>query len=99
MNDRETLFIYRREQAITTLSEAQRMIEMRFSSRTIINRAYYSMFYMALALFLKKEVQVTTSKHSGIMSVFDKEFILPGILDRNLSRSLHRMFDRRMEFD
>lgn len=99
MSDRETLFLYRREQAFTTLAEAGKMCELGFSSRTIVNRAYYSMFYMVLALFLKKEIAIATAKHSGIMSMFDKEFVLPGILDRNLSKSLHRMFDRRMEYD
>ena len=99
MSDREALFMYRREQALTTLSEAGKMHELGFSARTIINRAYYSMFYMVLALFLKKGMATTTSKHSGIISLFDKEFILTGIFDRNLSRLLHRMFDKRMEFD
>ena len=54
---------------------------------------------MVLALFLKRGIATTTSKHSGIISLFDKEFILNGIFDRKLSKLLHTMFDKRMEFD
>jgi len=99
MTDSEALYQYRREQALTTLDEAQRMLEGEFSPRSIVNRAYYAMFYMVLALFLKKDVAFSTAKHTGVMAVFDKEFILTGIIDRSHSKALHKMFDRRLEFD
>lgn len=99
MNEREELYAYRREQAVTTLAEAERMLDVGFSARSVVNRAYYAMFYMVLALFLKKDVQVTTSKHTGVMSVFDKEFVLTGKVGREHSRALHKAFDRRLEFD
>lgn len=72
MTDRETLFLYRLKQAEETLSEAQKMLEEGFSPRSIINRAYYSLFYMLLALFLKTGVNIKTSKHMGVISLFDK---------------------------
>lgn len=75
MTDKETLFLYRLNQAEETLIEAEKMITNNFSPRTIINRAYYSMFYALLALFLKTGINIKTSKHIGIISLFDKEFI------------------------
>lgn len=99
MSDKETLVAYRREQSLVTLAEAERMLEGGFSGRSIVNRAYYAMFYMVVALFLKTGVQTTTSKHSGVISVFDREFVLTGKVDRSHSKALHRMFDKRLEFD
>jgi hypothetical protein len=42
----------------------QKMLEAGFNPRSIINRAYYSIFYMLLALFLKTDVNIKTSKHN-----------------------------------
>lgn len=52
MTDKDVLKGYRLKQAEETLLEAQKMLEGGFTPRTIINRAYYSMFYAVLALFL-----------------------------------------------
>jgi uncharacterized protein (UPF0332 family) len=99
MNDAEVLFQYRREQALLTLQEAEKMLVENFSPRTIINRAYYAMFYMTLSLFIYKGISYSTSKHTGIISLFDKEFILTNLIERKHSKALHKMFDRRIEFD
>lgn len=53
MTDKETLYFYRLKQAEETLYEAEKMVKENFSPRSIINRAYYSMFYAILALFVK----------------------------------------------
>lgn len=99
MTDRNTLFSYRLEQSEETLSEAQKMLQEFFSARSIINRAYYSMFYAVLALFLKSEINIKTSKHIGIISSFDKEFVHTGKIDKHYSMILHRLFDMRQEGD
>lgn len=99
MTDRETLFIYRLKEAEETLQEARRMLEGKFSSRTIINRAYYSMFYLLLALFLKSDVNIKSSKHKGVLSLFDKEFVKTGKIDKRYSEMLHATFDARQEGD
>lgn len=46
MNEQQQLFEYRLDQAVTTLTEAENMLKSGFSARSIVNRAYYSMFYM-----------------------------------------------------
>lgn len=97
MTDIEALFAYRFNQAEETLLDAERMIEGNFTPRAITNRAYYSIFYAILALFLKTGVNIKTSKHKGVMSLFDKEFIKTEKLDRYYSKILHGVFNARQD--
>ncbi|MFH1334974.1 MAG: HEPN domain-containing protein [Candidatus Zixiibacteriota bacterium] len=99
MTDKETLFLYRLKQAEETLSDAKRMLEDKLSPRSIINRAYYSMFYGVLALFLKHDTKIMTSKHSGVIGIFDAEFVHTGKVDRRYSKMLHQIFEARQEGD
>jgi len=99
MTDKETLFSYRFQQAEETLSEAKKMLEDSFSPRSIINRSYYAMFYTLLALFLKTGINTKTSKHIGVISLFDKEFVKTGKIDKHYSTILHETFDARQEGD
>lgn len=57
------------------------------------------MLYGVLALLLHQNVDHATSKHSGIISIFDRAFVHTGKLDREYSRMLHRVFDSRQEAD
>jgi len=76
MNHKETLMNYRLQQAQETILEINTMIKEKFSTRSIINRSYYAMFYAILALFIKYNITINTSKHSGIITIFDyKEFL------------------------
>ena len=99
MTDKDVLFAYRLKQAEETLTDAERMLQGNFSPRSIINRAYYSMFYAILALFLNRDIHLMTSKHSAIISIFDREFIHSGEVDRKFSKMLHKLFDLRQECD
>jgi uncharacterized protein (UPF0332 family) len=95
MTDKEILFLYRLRQAEETLSDAKKMLEHKLSPRSIINRAYYSMFYGVLALFLKHDIKIKTSKHSGIISIFDAEFVHTGKINPCFSKTLHKIFEVR----
>ena len=99
MTDKEVLLGYRLKQAEETLSDAEKMLQGNFSSRSIINRAYYSMFYGVLALFLYSDINTRTSKHAGVISIFDREFVHRGKIDQHYSKILHKMFDVRQEGD
>jgi len=99
LTDKDVLFAYRLKQAEETLTDAERMLQGNFSPRSIINRAYYSMFYAILALFLNRDIHLMTSKHSAIISIFDREFIHSGEVDRKFSKMLHKLFDLRQECD
>ena len=99
MTDRQLLLKYRLKQAEETLFDAEKMVESGLSPRSIINRTYYSMFYAVLALFFYEDVHLKTSKHAGIISIFDREFIHTGKMDPYYSKLLHKMFDIRQEGD
>ncbi len=88
MTDTRTLFHYRLRQAEETLSDAEKMLEQNLSPRSIINRAYYSMFYALLALYIANEMILKTSKHSGVIALFDKEFIHNGKIEPYFSKFL-----------
>ena len=75
------------------------MLKDSYSHRTIINRSYYVMFYSVLALFLYKELNIDTSKHAGVISIFNREFIHKRIFDKKYSKMIHHMFDLRQEYD
>ncbi len=90
------LIALRMEQAAETLQEA-RILAGEHASRGAVNRAYYAMFYAVLALLATKGLG--SSKHSGTISLFDREFIKPGDLPKELSRSLHVAFERRQQAD
>ena len=99
MTEKQTLFQYRLKQAEETLSDVEKMLQENLSPRSIINRSYYSMFYAILALFLKTDINLKTSKHSGVISIFDKEFVHAGKIDKYYSKILHKAFDARQESD
>ena len=87
------LIRYRLEQAKTALEDAKYLLEGKRSSQSIINRAYYAMFYATLALLQK--VGKIPSKHAGVISLFDREFVLNNIFPRELSKDFHRAIELR----
>jgi len=91
MTDKQTLVSYRLQQAEETLSDAEGMLKGSFSPRSIINRAYYSMFYAVLGLLLHSGVNPRTSKHSGVLSAFDKVFVKTGRIDVRHTKALYRL--------
>ena len=99
MTDKQTLFNYRLKQAEETLSDAEKMLEQNISPRSVINRAYYSMFYALLALYIDNDINLKTSKHSGVITLFDKEFVHTGKIEADYSKILHKLFAARQESD
>ncbi|HEY85459.1 MAG TPA: HEPN domain-containing protein [Chloroflexi bacterium] len=92
----EALLNYRLEQANETLREAEILLREN-ALRGAINRACYAMFYALLALLATK--QLGTSKHSGAIGLFDREFVKPGLFPRKFSRSLRLAFTLRQRHD
>jgi uncharacterized protein (UPF0332 family) len=68
------LIRYRIEQAQTALEDARFLLEGNRSPQSIVNRSYYAMFYAAIALLQK--IGKVPSKHTGVISLFDSEFVL-----------------------
>ena len=92
-----TLIKYRLEQAQTSLDDAKFLLDGNRSPQSIVNRAYYAMFYAALALLQK--IGKVPSKHSGVISLFDTEFVLNGVFPKELSKDFHKAFELRQTSD
>ena len=92
----QALVTYRLEQAHESLDAARVLLEKKLD-RPALNRAYYAMFYAVLALLATRKRE--TSKHSGAISLFDKEFVKAGTFDKDFSRWLHEAFDLRQRSD
>jgi uncharacterized protein (UPF0332 family) len=88
---------YRLEQAHAALSDARLVLDGGGSPMSIVNRAYYAMFYSVLALL--QTIGKAPSKHQGVVGLFDTEFVLSGIFPKELSRDFHRAFDARQVWD
>ncbi len=91
--DKQGLIAYRLERARETLHDAELLFDQGGTPASVVNRAYYAMFYMVLALLIK--VGVGTSKHSGVIALFDEHFVRPGKFPKEMSKVLHRAFDLR----
>lgn len=62
-----------------------------------VNRAYYAIFYAALAILLTKDLG--SSKHSGVLSLFDREFVKTNEVDKKWSKLFHDAFGLRATAD
>jgi len=93
---RGDLIRYRLEQAAESLESAQILLGHGML-RPTVNRAYYAMFYAVLALLASEGRG--TSKHSGAMALFDRDFVRTGVVRRELSSWLHKVFDLRQDAD
>lgn len=91
-----TLVTYRLEQADESLEAARTLLEKRLIKPSV-NRAYYAMFYAVLALLTQGKKE--TSKHSGAIALFDRDFVKQGIFTKDFSRWLHDAFDLRQRCD
>lgn len=91
--DINSLIKYRLEQAETALADAKFLFDGDRSPQGIVNRAYYAMFYAALALLQK--IGKVPSKHTGVISIFDTEFVSKNIFPKELSKHFHKAFELR----
>jgi uncharacterized protein (UPF0332 family) len=93
----EDLIRHRMEQAQTALDDAAFLLSGKRSPQSIVNRAYYAMFYAVLALLQK--IGSVPSKHAGVISLFDTEFALKGVFPKEMSKNLHKAFELRQVAD
>ena len=94
--DRQSLVNYRVEQADESLESARLLLD-NDKLRPSVNRSYYAMFYSVLALLAVKGS--ATSKHTGVISAFDRDFVKEDLFDKEFSRWLHESFDLRQRSD
>jgi len=62
-----------------------------------VSRAYYSMYFAAKALLLKRDITVKT--HKGLLSKFGLEFVNEGVVEKYYGRALRIAEELREEVD
>lgn len=87
---------YRLGQADEAL-RAARILLREDSLRASVNRSYYAMFYGVLALLAVRKEE--TSKHSGVIALFDRLYVHTNVFPQDFSKWLRRAFDLRTRSD
>jgi uncharacterized protein (UPF0332 family) len=62
-----------------------------------VNRLYYAAFYAVSAALLKRNL--TFRRHSGVRSAFHREFVKPGLLEKEWGRFYDQLITDRQEAD
>jgi uncharacterized protein (UPF0332 family) len=93
----QPLVSYRLQRARETLRDAHILFDQGASPGSVVNRSYYAMFYAVLALLTT--LGRGSSKHSGVIALFDQHFVKSGDLPEAMSKALHKAFDLRQIAD
>ena len=91
-----TLVAYRLERARESLEEAKLLLDRGYGN-TFVNRLYYACFYAVSALLLTRGL--SSSKHSGIRSLFHQNIVKSGLVDLESGQLYDRLFDNRQKSD
>jgi uncharacterized protein (UPF0332 family) len=62
-----------------------------------VNRFYYAAFYAARSLLAVRELD--SSRHSGVISLFQKHFVKTGLIKIDTAKALPRAFEKRQKSD
>jgi uncharacterized protein (UPF0332 family) len=92
----ETVVQYRLSRASETLDEA-RLLADAGHWNGCVSRLYYSCFYAVTALLLRHGL--SSSKHSGVRAMFNRDFVQPGVVSRELGELYNRLFRTRNRGD
>jgi uncharacterized protein (UPF0332 family) len=90
------LIRYRLNKSKETLRDSKILFD-KGSLFSAVNRLYYSIFYSVTAVLLKKGI--SSSKHSGIMGLFNVHFIKTGIIPKEYGKFYSLLFEFRQKGD
>lgn len=93
---KDILISYRLGRANEVLEEAKQIAKMGHWN-SCVNRLYYSCFYAVSALLLQQDF--SSSKHTGIRAIFNKEFVHKGIIKKDYGKLYNKLFDYRQQSD
>ena len=90
------LVSYRLSRANEALEDA-RVLAREKRWNACVNRLYYACFYAVSALLVCDGL--SSSKHSGIRSLFNKQYVKTGQIPKDIARIYNDLFERRQEGD
>lgn len=96
MHSKEDLIKYRLKRAKESLEEAVILSETNHWN-TVANRLYYASFYAVTALLIKFDN--SSASHSGTKTLFNREFIRTGKMDKKYGILFNNLFNKRQEGD
>jgi uncharacterized protein (UPF0332 family) len=96
IGDLNDYITYRLSRADITLKDAK-MLADNDSWNSCVNRLYYSCFYAVTALLIGKGFEAKT--HNGVKSIFFKEFIASGQIDKEFGNLYSDLIAWRSEGD
>ena len=94
--NRNDVVNYRIERAFTAPDQAKKNVEINCLEVTA-NRLYYAAYYAASALLIAYGIQ--TKSHEGNISQFGQQFVLTGIVSRDMGRFYNQLFQMRLTGD
>jgi uncharacterized protein (UPF0332 family) len=62
-----------------------------------VNRLYYACFYAVTALLIQQDL--SSSKHTGVRSLFNRNFVETGLVTKDDARIYNDLFERRQQSD
>ena len=96
MSTSDTLAQHRIARTSASLAEADLLVEgCRLSGA--MNRLYYAAFYAARSLLATQGLD--SSRHSGVISLFQQHFVRTGVIASDTARVLPRAFEKRQTSD
>ena len=97
MKDRSRdLISYRIARANESMEDARILADAR-RWNACVNRLYYACFYGVSALLVHHGL--SSSKHTGVRSFFNKHYVKTGKVPKDLARIYNDLFERRQEGD
>lgn len=96
MKNRQDYISYKLQKAAQALKEARLLIDNKMPD-TAVSRMYYASFYAVNALLVSYDFNPKT--HSGVKSIFNKEFILTHKLQERFSDFYTFLMAKRFEAD
>ncbi len=90
------LIKWRLQKAKTFFEEGVHLYENNFFYGSV-NRFYYAIFQSIRAILATKELD--SSKHSGVLSLFNLHFVKPGLLCKKTSKIATKVFSERTNAD
>ena len=96
MTAQDALANHRLARAREALVEADLLISAKRWNGAL-NRLYYALFYAARALLALKRID--SSRHSGVIALFQEYYVKPGLVPAEVARVLPQAFARRQRAD
>ncbi len=97
LEKKKDLARYRLEQAKESVEESRFLFDGEKSPRSVINRAYYAMYYALRSLLVFETF--SSSKHTGDLAYFNKNFVKEGVFPKEMGRWINKAFELRQVGD